>query len=117
MNVLEALVKGRKLISDEERWTTGASARDVNGNNVPSVDPTATCWCTIGAIGKIVFSDGDVNTCQETIFSGAIRSLEAHVPYQKFGGRMIAPFNDTHTHAEVLAVWDKAIAAERTRHE
>lgn len=43
------------LLDDPAHWTTGALAKDANGNSVGPTDPTATCWCAIGATYKVYY--------------------------------------------------------------
>lgn len=40
---------------------------------------------------------------------------DAQIALQRVTGCYLGSFNDTHTHAEVLAVFDQAIAAERAK--
>lgn len=44
----------RELLSDKSRWTKGYYARDKEGAPVEALDETAVCWCTAGAIIKVV---------------------------------------------------------------
>jgi hypothetical protein len=39
-------------IIEQTGWTQGAFAIDAAGNPVTALSPTATCYCTIGAIRK-----------------------------------------------------------------
>lgn len=43
-------MKPSELIADPARWTTGAFARNCNGNHVVHWDGDATCWCGDGAL-------------------------------------------------------------------
>ena len=99
MTPLETLKAARDLISDPARWTQGALARDANGNEIDSTDNGAICWCSFGAIQvytqKKWLTDVDhylQKVCCELFDTSAER------------------YNDTHTHAEVLALFDAAIA-------
>ena len=40
----------RELLSSPDSWTQGVFARDQNGKSVCPDDPSATCWCLMGAI-------------------------------------------------------------------
>lgn len=67
----------------------------------------ATRFCAAGAIMKAI--DGRVIT----IFFP--RFWRVAVSLSKAAGIAIPTFNDTHTHSEVLAAFDKAIEAERAK--
>jgi hypothetical protein len=97
MNTLDVLVKARELVSAPERWTQRSFARSSLGNTVKATSRHAVCWCTFGALQ--VFGAG--------VESRAYRMLRSEV------GGFLGKFNDTHTHAEVLAAFDAAIEAER----
>jgi hypothetical protein len=97
MTPLEILKAARELISVPERWTQGGSARDRDGICVKSASAYAVCWCAAGAVYK--------TGCNDDASLRALRFLDA------VSGSTIEPFNDSHTHAEVLAAFDRAIAA------
>lgn len=99
MTVKEVLIAARAKIADPANWTQGECARDSTGKEVHSSSDRAVCWCSIGAIANTIALDGGV-------FNNVITELEFVIP----GG--ISTFNDTHTHAEVLAKFDEAIAAQ-----
>lgn len=96
---LQSALRGvRDLITDPSRWTTRAGARDAEGYPTYWMDPDATCWCALGAIAKTI---GD---------RSAIADAATHY-LARFASPNLVKFNDTHTHAEVLALFDRAIAA------
>ena len=97
MDTLEILKAGRELISDPARWTQGAFARNETGESI-FADEGAIRFCSIGAISKV---------CGKRCVS--------KFACEVLGGFNVALFNDTHTHAEVLAMWDRAIAAEEAK--
>lgn len=85
---LQVLTDARKLIELPENWWDGRSSdRGVGGNK----------QCAIEAIDRLA---------DEDTFYSACRALKNIV------GESITHFNDNHPHAEVLAAFDKAIAAE-----
>jgi hypothetical protein len=98
--VLRALVEGRAMIADPRNWLQGPW-------HVTDVDGTER-YCSAAAL----------NRARNRIpGSRAARAyLMAAVP-PKYQGRMAAHifFNDdpTTTHADVLAMWDRAISARR----
>ncbi len=82
----ENLLAARKLIEVPENW-----ACCVQEVGVPNK------YCALSAIGAAV----DITAEQEECADALTRAVGGHVPR----------FNDTHTHAEVLAAYDKAISA------
>lgn len=91
---LQLLEEGKATIQDPKRWTQGAFARDKENEKVSSHNPTAVCWCSLGALNRIEDS-GE--------YRQAVRLL------CKAAGMEVADFNDSATHEEVIAMWDKAI--------
>jgi hypothetical protein len=101
MTPLEVLVAGRDLLSDPDRWTQRALARDKKGEATDNPwDAKATCFCSLGAVHKVLGS-GELELKFEVK-----QYLSQAAPTHS-----IVPYNDNHTHAEVLAVWDEAIKA------
>ncbi len=102
MTALEALIAARELISAPERWTQNAYARDRTGRPVLATGNRAVCWCGDGALYRVTYP------CHAT-YAWAIRALARRV------GTEFPLFQDVprRTHAEVLAVFDAAIEAER----
>jgi hypothetical protein len=97
MTPSEILTAARELISVPERWTQGDYAKDKDGRSCLEDDEGAVCYCSVGAISKVRFS------------SVALEFLAREA------GGYIPDFNDTHTHAEVIAAFDRAIAAAKER--
>ncbi len=88
----------QELLAVPERWTKGVYARKDNnlvGGDVEPEDPTAVCWCLIGAI-LCVYPD---QKQQED----AIRRLNRHMLSTEFENAADA-WNDhpDRTHQEVL---------------
>jgi hypothetical protein len=96
VSTLEILKAAREKIAKPENWTKGFAARNIHGHVTAAVARNAVCWCCLGAMWSLN-ADGYLNA--EDAFRAAT------------GEDSIANFNDTHTHAEVLAAFDKAIAA------
>lgn len=95
--VRETLIKAKALITDPKNWTQGAYARTGDGVPVPLSHSAAVCFCSMGAIRRI--------------------SGELGAPYQALKREigpsdMVCEYNDSHTHEEVLALFDKAIEAQ-----
>ena len=113
MKPSEVLRAARAKIKKAENWTKGAYARDAAGKFVYAVETEAHSFCSLGACRTVVFDkhgDGD-----ELVYEGAKRALKREL--LRDGEQEIADFNDTHSHAEVLALFDRAIAAAEARGE
>lgn len=91
----EIFTEAFALVRDERTWTTGTQARNRMGREVRPRSPEAVCWCSVGAINRFWNSE---NTDERY---AVIIALESEVD-------AIAKFNDTHTHAEVVAAWERA---------
>lgn len=92
---LRTLIAGRALLSDGRRWAKGDYC-------------VGDTFCVVGALGIRTDRRASRTDAQRE----AIFYLGAHVPKGHF---RIADFNDnpTTTHADVLALFDRAIAARR----
>lgn len=94
----EVLIEARKLIEKPDGWCRGTDAKDESGRCVRCDDPHARSFCAVGALARV--SD-------KHEFESAYLALRRGLPTR--GG--VATFNDTHTHAEVIAAFDRAIEA------
>jgi hypothetical protein len=96
----DILREARALIDTPEKWTQDAEARDADGNEVLYNDPSATCFCAIGAMSRAA---DEYSPSRET------RILRRAV----FGDvwRPIPSWNDAPetSHADVLEAFDRAI--------
>lgn len=104
MDTVEILEKARELISVESRWTQGSYAKDGNGEGTFPWGEDAVCFCALGAIKKA----GDFrNDCSEpALFLGRVLR-------DRTGFVSIDEYNDSHSHADILSLFDHAIAAAR----
>lgn len=109
MKVSEMLIKAKALIENEANWIQGQYARETpNGKTLSPRDGRAKCFCAIGALrhvdGATGHGDGVLMKAAEVLakFAGA-ESADTH------SGRVMK-FNDRASHADVLAMFDKAIA-------
>jgi hypothetical protein len=98
MTPLETLKAARQLISDPAKWTQGAQSRDKLGHPYAFDTDKAVCWCALGAIERVA---GRYSS-ERFEASTKLRSISPK--------GLVIDFNDTHTHAEVLALFDAAIA-------
>ena len=101
MTPLEILKAARALITDPQRWTRDAYARDALGNRVESRSPHAVAWCASGAI--CAAAQGVSNNIQD-------RANEALAEQVGVAGVSISAVNDSCGHAYILAAYDRAIA-------
>ena len=104
MNVVDYLRSARALIAEPEHWTQHSYYRDANGNPVPPSKQPIFSYCAVGACDRVVSITAPISTYHDvtTALKLAAASSES-----------LARFNDTHTHAEVLAVFDAAIEATK----
>lgn len=110
----EVLVKARELIVDPERWTQHRSARKKQGGKaVFAYASEARCWCAGGAIDRV--TDGDWEAHGEAWEVMCRVAREMGVRSDQGGEGEAARLNDrkprAQAHAEVLAAFDRAIAA------
>lgn len=98
MNPLETLKAARQLISDPAKWTQGEYARDADGNEVKTWSENATCFCAYGAIQRV--TEREDSEADYFLFKACSERF----------GMSVTIVSDTHTHAEVLALFDAAIA-------
>lgn len=110
MTVSQVLEASKAVIEKPEHWTTRYLARDSYGVNTQPFSKGATCWCSIGAIDKVYDEYGVSGDLRQQ----AIRALE--VALDEAGeDDCVAEFNDTRTHAEVMMLWNKAIAKAKEK--
>lgn len=97
MTTKEILIAARALIEKPEHWMQGAYAAKHGGVHVDPWAVDACAWCAWGAVSKFT---------PLRYFTPAYDALKAVVG-------CLPDFNDDNgtTHAEVLAAFDRAIAA------
>ena len=100
--ILTELKAARALLENPKSWGKMSYAVDGQGNDVDATDPGAVCFCMLGALQRAA-GNTDWTHSPATLFLGH------YVPDTGF----ISTFNDDPdtTHEDVLAVFDKAIAA------
>lgn len=100
MTPREVLVAARELVSVPERWTRGAFARDENGDRCSTV--SGVRFCVHGAIKHFA---------QSVFVSDQVASVFAIA--NGVANDRISDFNDDPetTHPDIVAVFDRAIAA------
>ena len=92
-------MKAWQLIEKEENWCKGYTALNSSGKFVYPESPDAVKWCAIGAITK----------CYSTQ-EGYIRVMENL--QRLVGNRYMNDWNDTSTHAEIIAALQAAESPE-----
>ena len=97
MKPSEVLQAARDLIAKPENWTQGSYARNAQGDSVFKFGGAPVSWCASGVMSECA-SRGMATGRAYTYLSTAM-------------GASLPHFNDHHTHKEVLAAFDKAIAA------
>lgn len=101
MNVADILDKAADLIEPEGAWIRHRYAVDAHGEPTVPTDPSAVCWCAMGAIYRVSECDGAIeDECRE-LLAGIV------------GHRGFGSWNDTHTQAEVVAKLREAAAKAR----
>lgn len=112
---LDILKAARSIISDEKNWTQGTFAKDVDGMMVSAASPDATCFCSLGAILKVMDSNLFIfKTDAVKYLNKAVYILgETDTPDEEDS----YIYNDTHEHSQVMLMWDKAIELAKLEKE
>ena len=101
INTLEVLKKAKKKIAKKKNWCQEVMARDKDGNPTKYHVGESVKFCAMGAIHRV---------CYEHKMEWLDTSLDAiDLLAEQTGTNDMIEYNDTHTHKEVLAVFDKAI--------
>lgn len=101
MTPSEILRKAKALIDTPEKWVKGKFGASKNDREIYPTAPQACRFCSLGAFIRFGGDrTNEVNYLREAISQDS--------PFAN--DTVIANFNDTHTHAEVMAKWDEAIA-------
>lgn len=100
MATIDVLRAMKARLSTPAKWARGVAARDKHGIRCRAEHERAVCWCLLGALG--------LSGAQGPDRLGAALILHSVLPD---GSNTIPQFNDSKktTHADVLAVLDKAI--------
>ncbi len=99
MQPLEILTKAQELIRDPVNWARGEMARDAQGLRTPAWSHDACSWCALGSLTKIA-ADG---AAPSPTLGQAVNLLTEAV-----GWASPASVNDRKTHADVMAMFDRA---------
>jgi len=116
MKPSEILIAARALVDTPDKWTKGSYAKDGQGRQVPSYSEQAQCFCTLGAFFHASASFHEkpfIQTPEHELMERQARRALGNAINPKALFILFADWNDApeRTHAEVLAAYDKAIAA------
>lgn len=107
----ETLRKAKALIDAPEKWTKYRNAAGPDGaKRHSSLDPTATCFCSMGALIRTV--PGWENKEQRRLAAIALERA-GDIAFPDLNP-VVEDINDhvSMDHAAAMAWWDRAIAAE-----
>lgn len=100
----------RKLIADPACWCQGEYAVDAHGLSCSPAAPWACRWCALGALAAV----GVPAAAPASLYRQAFVCLARALGLTEGGfvecRQAITDFNDGHTHNEVVAMFDRAIA-------
>ena len=95
----DSLKLGKGFIADEKNWIKGFNAKNADGIVVDAQDDDAVCFCSVGAVLKT----------SERLYWPMYRTLLTVCRDIDPTTINVSQFNDSHTHAEVMQMWDIAI--------
>ena len=100
--IAELLRAARAKIERPECWTRGECARDADGHKIGVKSARAASWCALGAM-----------MAQGCTQRKAAEILAPHLPENKCW--LVYEYNDRDAaHADILNLYDRAIAASET---
>jgi hypothetical protein len=111
--VTQNLCKARNLISKPEHWCKGARGKDINGNCVygwrPGADPNTHSRCALGAIEAVIPASWNISMEVQLLYK-ALPDYSEKIDIEVINcAHYVAYYNNNHIHADILAVFDKAI--------
>ena len=111
VNTTDNLIKAKAIIADPANFTTEAMARDYSGECVNANSPSATCFCSLGALMK---SSGYEYMC------GCLRSdeyinLNTAAKILDKNSFDVVDFNDRNSHERVMEMFDLAIKLSKEK--
>jgi hypothetical protein len=109
MDTLEVLQQARALISDPARWTQGEAALSADGHWVFPPSAQAVRWTLFGALWRVEAQAHVSEMLMDTVVQALVASFDPGDHVYSDTSRL-QQYNNTHTHAEVLALFDAAIA-------
>lgn len=121
IKALQHLIAGKALIDTPEKWGKQKFAMNAEGEEVDLQGDDVCKFCSAGALSRAIYDHDKRNgvTSHRLVraaeFTRAMDVLESQITdhawriYEESINNMTY-FNDSHTHAEVMALWDSAIA-------
>ena len=112
--IVDNLIAAKALLEVPGAWTTGWFFKDYEGQHASQ--KTATCFCAMGAVGKVkeeVYHGNDIMSTPEVrLLTQCIPDYAANKLRQEGQSVGVANFNDEEgrTLPEILALFDAAIA-------
>lgn len=106
IDMVDILKHSRELLTHKCNWTIGVFARDKNGCTVSPVDPTASCFCSLGALCKVG------NWIPEKVGVGStyyVIADELSTTARSLGYNSLVQLNNNASHEEVLKMFDLTI--------
>lgn len=94
-----------ELIRDEKGWCQGTTAKDKNGCSTAAQYEKAVSFCTYGAILRARYEITG-STKAVTVGDHVLDALDSAA--RELGKSGAISYNDYNTHAEVMAMWEKA---------
>lgn len=111
MKVSELLTNARAIIATPDKWHKGSYACNSDGEARLSSEDDAVRFCVLGAMDKAAGIDDNEDSMP--------RSKAVNLLIDYIGDNHVASFNDSPstTHADVMAMFDNAIARARKMEE
>lgn len=128
MKPSETLRAAKVKISEPSRWTTRTYAKNVYGCTIYSHEEDAVCFCSIGAVQVVTIRDrcnwdtpgvGPMEIIQyltnaiDNEFKKRVDEEDTKKGYTVLEGGFsygyVSRYNDSHSHSEVMVMWDRAI--------
>ena len=97
------------LVSNSDTWTKGVWARDKDGKTVSYTEPTAVCFCSLGAMAKAGWLNSATwrGLSAETVMMFDAQAHDIKVGKPRTNIDLIGIYNDASEHAEVVAWWER----------
>jgi hypothetical protein len=105
MNTLEKLVAARSLIAHPDNWCRGIRKTE-NGKG-------GLAYCAYGALDAVTRTNHNIGDDLPMLLLAALPS-DYEPSFYKMGAGPVADYNNNKTHADILAVFDRAIERQRT---
>ncbi len=102
----DVLLGVKELLSDPNKWTQGAAAVDNEGGSVYPTDRSACQFCLIGGVSRVL---GQGPFSEKSTLHAEVCEVLRSACREIAGNAYLTRYNDSHTHAEVMGLLDKAI--------